>query len=211
MKKLNMTQVIDQLKEKRSVFHSEADFQFALAWQIKKIYQDQVDIHLEVPLSTDKKDRLDILVKMGNKNIPIELKYFHSELTFNEYRLSKQNDTWRSQRVLKDLERAENYAYKNNSSGDQEGYALLICNEEKYWTPKKDNLTYYHFRLEDGRTLKENETLEWITDNDFASEKALKYGDHLTFRNDYLIEWKEYSKLDNSKKGQFKYLLLEVK
>lgn len=206
-----MTQVIDQLKEKRIIFHSEADFQFALAWQIKEIYQDLVDIHLEVPLSNDKKDRLDILVKMGDKNIPIELKYFHSELIFNEYRLSKQNDTWRSQRVLKDLERAEKYAYENNSSGDQEGYALLICNEEKYWTPKKENFTYYHFRLEDGRTLNANETLKWITDNDSATERALKYGDHLTFKNSYTIEWKDYSNLNSTKKGRFKYLLFEVK
>ena len=38
MQHLNMTEVIDKLKGKRVVFHSEADLQFALAWQIKELY-----------------------------------------------------------------------------------------------------------------------------------------------------------------------------
>jgi len=210
MKNLNMHHVIEKLKEKRVVFHSEADFQFALAWQIKEIYQEKVQLSFELPLGTEKRDRLDILVTFGSKKTPIELKYFHSELTYKEYKLSKQNDTWRSYRVLKDLVRVEKYVKKNPSKSEREGYVLLICNEEKYWTPKRDNLTYYDFRLEDGRNIKANNQLDWITVNDLSQKNASKYGEPLTFRNDYVLSWKDYSVLDIPKKNQFKYLIIEV-
>lgn len=44
--KLDITKVIDCIKEKRMVFYSEADFQFAFAWEIKSIYPE-VNVRLE--------------------------------------------------------------------------------------------------------------------------------------------------------------------
>lgn len=205
-----MRKALNKLRGTRQIFYSEADFQFSLAWAIKEIYQDKVDIQLEVPLSLDNNDRLDILVKIEDTKIPIELKYFHSELKFENYNLSKQNDTWRSQRVFKDLKRVETYTLNNNTKGNRQGYVILLCNEKKYWTPKKDNLTYYQFRLEEGRVIKAYQELSWITNGDSAKDNALKYGENLSFKNEYKIKWEDYSQLDIPTKGLFRYLLLEV-
>lgn len=210
MKELSMIKVIEELRKTRSLFHSEADFQFALAWKLKELYQDKVDIVLEVPLNVKSNDRLDILVITKSRKIPVELKYFHSKLDFNEYHLKKQNDTWRSQRVLKDLKRIEEFSERENKPNEQEGYVILICNESKYWTPKKGNLAYFNFRLEDGRTIKAKESLDWITMNDSSREKAEGYGDHLTFNNSYTLSWQEYSNIEGLNKGLFKYLLIEL-
>lgn len=71
----NIIKAIDSIKEKRKVFHSEADFQFALAWEIKRLYLE-VDVRLEYAYKVeDKIYHIDILVMIEGKFIPIELKY----------------------------------------------------------------------------------------------------------------------------------------
>ena len=37
---MDIVKVINSLKAKRKVFYSEADFQFALAWEIQKYYNN---------------------------------------------------------------------------------------------------------------------------------------------------------------------------
>ena len=67
------------LSGKRRIFHSEADFQFALAWEIKELYG--WEIHLEAPATIDegtKKEKrisIDIVVVDRNNNYPIEMNY----------------------------------------------------------------------------------------------------------------------------------------
>jgi len=63
-----------QLKNKRKVFHSEADFQFALAWELQLQYPDG-SIRLEYPPPHDPTKYVDILVRLGDDVYPIELKY----------------------------------------------------------------------------------------------------------------------------------------
>ena len=64
-----------ELKKKRQIFHSEADFQFALAWEIQRCYPD-AKVRLEYcPAEIDPSMHIDILVIMDELWYPIELKY----------------------------------------------------------------------------------------------------------------------------------------
>jgi hypothetical protein len=45
MSALNIGSLLEHLAAKRPLFHSEADFQFALAWQIRSAYD--VEVRLE--------------------------------------------------------------------------------------------------------------------------------------------------------------------
>jgi len=79
---MNLIYIIDTLRTKRMVFHSEADFQFALAWQIQQSYPD-ADIRLEYPASNKTKEYVDILVKLNDDVYPIELKYKTKRLSIS--------------------------------------------------------------------------------------------------------------------------------
>lgn len=68
----DLEKCLSSLKTKRPVFHSEADFQFALAWEIKELYPD-IEIRLEYPIN-ELNMYIDIMLLNQDKAIPIELK-----------------------------------------------------------------------------------------------------------------------------------------
>ena len=71
---LDIDEIMNQLSKWRPIFHSEADFQFSLAWIIKEEYPN-CDIILEFVPEFNPSLHLDILVIVDGKWIPIELKY----------------------------------------------------------------------------------------------------------------------------------------
>ena len=71
---LDIHEIMHLLSMWRPIFHSEADFQFSLAWLIKKKYPD-CEIRLEFVPEFNPSLHLDILVILNGKWIPIELKY----------------------------------------------------------------------------------------------------------------------------------------
>ena len=67
--------VIENIKSKRRIFHIEADFKFAMAWEIQSLYQS-AEVRLECPILINNKTRyVDILVRHKGYLYPIELKY----------------------------------------------------------------------------------------------------------------------------------------
>jgi hypothetical protein len=44
-----VAEILSRLAKKRPIFHSEADFQHALAWEVRGMHAD-ADIRLEVPV-----------------------------------------------------------------------------------------------------------------------------------------------------------------
>ena len=71
---MDIDAVLTQLKNKRPIFHSEADFQFALAWELQQQYPN-ASLRLEYAPPGDPTKHIDILVRLGNDVYPIELKY----------------------------------------------------------------------------------------------------------------------------------------
>ena len=70
----DLLMVMDNLRFKRKRFHSEADFQFALAWEIQTLYPD-AEVRLEYCPREAPHMHIDIIVELNGKLFPIELKY----------------------------------------------------------------------------------------------------------------------------------------
>jgi hypothetical protein len=62
------------LAQRRPLFHSEADFQFALAWELKTSHPD-ADLRLEKRVIDDPRIELDILCVLDGRRYGLELKY----------------------------------------------------------------------------------------------------------------------------------------
>ncbi|MCM3716068.1 hypothetical protein M3202_18610 [Alkalihalobacillus oceani] len=79
---MDINKILKSLQSKRPLFHSEADFQHALAWEIQRLYP-QAEIRLEFNYpNTSKNFYLDIWVKLEDIFVPIELKYKTDASTF---------------------------------------------------------------------------------------------------------------------------------
>lgn len=70
----NIKTAIKNLSEKRKIFHSESDFQFAFAWELQKELP-QAEIRLEYCPAFAKDMHIDIFVIENGATYPIELKY----------------------------------------------------------------------------------------------------------------------------------------
>lgn len=72
---INFPEVMRQLAEKRPIFHNEADFQHALAWELHERYPT-LSVRLEYrPPHVSKRMNTDICLDGGYEQIVIELKY----------------------------------------------------------------------------------------------------------------------------------------
>ena len=72
---LDIVQILQELSQIRPVFHSEADFQHALAWEIHRALPDS-QLRLEfVPPWLESRPHLEIWVQRGLDALAIELKY----------------------------------------------------------------------------------------------------------------------------------------
>ena len=74
---MDIPQILIEALNKRNIFHSEADFQHHLAWEIHHHIQEDLDIRLEFPLSKDGANKWEYCDIFARKPIPIgiELKY----------------------------------------------------------------------------------------------------------------------------------------
>ena len=137
----------------RPIFHSEADFQFSLAWMIKEQYPN-CDIRLEFVPEFNPNLHLDILVILDGKWIPIELKYTTRKCikTINDevYVLKEQGAKDQGcYNYLKDIMRIEEF--RNKSNNFIEGYTIKITSEISYLKPpSKVDCTYAEFSIEEG-------------------------------------------------------------
>ncbi len=66
--------VMARLASSRPVFHTEADFQHAFAWEGHQLYPD-AQVRLERRLSVDTNERLDLLLCFQGIAVAVELKY----------------------------------------------------------------------------------------------------------------------------------------
>ena len=118
----------------RSIFHSEADFQHALAWHIHQAIPD-CGVRLEYrPFS---KENLYLDLWLSGIGIALELKYATTKLDHDEGGeiFSLRNQSTRDVRryhVARDIERLEKVSELQHVRG---GYAILLTNDAAYWTP----------------------------------------------------------------------------
>ena len=108
---LDVTGLMDQLARVRPIFHSEADFQHALAWQIQ-VENPTARVRLET--RPERGRRLDLLVAIDGERVAVELKYlvarFEGSVAEERFELPNQgaHDISRHD-VVKDVVRVERF------------------------------------------------------------------------------------------------------
>lgn len=202
-----LERVLANLASERPLFHSEADFQLALAWQIQKIFP-KAGIRLEYKPFRDTKIYVDIWVK--NLSYALELKYHTRKILVNVadefYQLEDQaaQDIARYD-FCKDIMRLEKIveAFPNFT-----GYALMLTNDSSFWKPPlSKNPIDEAFRLHEGRVL--TSELRWSQRAGPGTTAGRREPLHL--QGSYTLCWKDFSNLNTSKYNRFRYLLVEIK
>lgn len=209
---LSISEVLSALAKQRPVFHSEADFQHAIAWEIhKRLPRASVRLERPVQISHPNKLRhIDIWIELDGNVLALELKYKTRAL---QVRVGNEQYSLRSQSAqdigrydfIKDIERVEDILVDRAPYAS--GYAILLTNDPSYWTQSlNDNTVDVKFRLHEGSNL--YGSLEW----GLGASEGTKRGREqpLQIGGYYALRWEDYSRSADGSYGRFRYLLVEV-
>lgn len=202
--------VLNELSNERPVFHSEADFQHALAWRIHEKYPE-LNIRLEkITIILNKEVYFDIFAFKDNKIVAVEVKYKTKNLdtTVNSEKFNLKNQGAQNQGrydFIKDISRIEKAL---ETYRDSTGFAIFLTNDESYWKlPTGDvNTADKDFRIHESKTIKD--ILSWKEGTSKGTMSGRK--ESIKLKSAYLLNWEDYSNLEEQN-GTFRYLLIEVK
>lgn len=205
---LDVHALLNRLGTERPIFHSEADFQHALAWLIHRQHP-AAQIRLET--RPERGVRLDIVVGLHDERIAIELKYlaarFEGTVAGERFDLPNQaaQDISRHD-FVKDIARVERFTAAGTVTS---GWAVALTNDGSYWRPgtKADPIDAM-FRIHEGRTLEG--TLGWGTLA--GAGTTSKRNVPLTLTGSYPCNWRDYSTLltASGKPAVLRYLAFSV-
>lgn len=207
---LNIGAVLKSLSEKRPIFHSEADFQHSLAWEIREHYPDS-KIRLETKVhGANTKVYLDILVVNHGIKYAIELKYktlsYDAVVDGEEFSLNNQGaqDIGRYD-VLKDIQRLEEMLAAKVAD---KGFLIFLTNDKSYFSNPNGNkkTVDQNFRLHEGNRV--GGKLYWTEEAGKGTIKGRE--EPINLHGEYEMKWGNYSQIDDSPRGDFRCLLLEV-
>ncbi|WP_055668227.1 hypothetical protein [Desnuesiella massiliensis] len=208
--KQNIINTINSLSNKRKIFFSEADFQFALSWELQR-HMPKSDVRLEYsPAHIDPSMRIDILLKEEDEFYPIELKYVTAAcdtIVDGERYLLKNHGAQDIRRYdfLKDIMRIEKLIYNHNEY--KKGYAIFLTNDCSYWTKSSAKETCdRNFRINQDE-IKSGE-LKWGEAAGIGTKKGRE--ESLLLQGNYKLNWQDYSSISDEKWGKFKILIVEV-
>jgi hypothetical protein len=204
---LELASALRGLSERRPVFHSEADFQHALAWELQKMYPD-ADVRLEVPLHSLKgRGALDIVCRLGRTVIALELKYLKGRLEHQQgderfgLLATGARDIARHD-VCKDVQRLEHAV----GSGQADmGFAVILANDSAFWQDTGFDGIDTAFKVHHGRTL--SGVLSWHARAGAGTTR--KRDKPLELSGDYELRWWPYSRV-NGTNGEFQVLVIPV-
>ena len=211
---LDVNALMKDLARKRPVFHSEADFQHALAWHIHEVGLDP-RVRLEWPVKLlDSEKRIYVDLYLPNCKVGVELKYVTRELNFKDkggecfaLRSQSAQDTRRYD-FLKDIERLEQLSLSERSDV-RAGFAILLTNDHLYWReppPDRKPTNDAEFRLHCSRTIKE--TMKWSKETGPGTKRGRE--DPIFLKGSYDLEWREYAQVGDGANQRFRYLAVQI-
>lgn len=203
----DLDELIRSLADTRPVFHSEADFQHALAWHWKERSPSAV-VRLEYRLPfAGERSYADLWIRDGSRTTYVELKYWTRALSVQQgeelFTLANQaaQDISRYD-FIKDLERVERAVSAGLSN---RGFVVALTNDQGYWSPPRPGTVDAAFRLHEGRTLLGE--LAWAEHAGVGTTATRQRV--LNLAREYRCHWQPYSDLEVPR-GEFRYLLVEV-
>lgn len=206
---IEIDEVLAGLAGQRPLFHSEADFQHAFAWEIHKRLPT-ASVRLELPVQVNNKFlHIDVWVVDQAEIMAVELKFKTRSLSAHidgeQYNLKNQSaqDVGRYD-FIKDIQRLEGVATTHNRFT---GFAILLTNDSAYWMERENHETVdAAFRIHDGQILEG--VLDWGVN---ASEGTKKNREQpLVLQNRYRLHWMDYSRPSPESYGAFRSLSVKV-
>lgn len=194
------------LADARPIFHSEADFQHAFAWQLHTVYPD-ARIRLETRIRP--RERLDVFAVIDGRRIAVELKYLLRKLavTINGERYELPNQAAQDigrHAFVKDIGRLERMRREQLAD---DAYAIALTNDPGYWQPSsREGTIDAAFRLHEGRRLAG--VLAWAAHAGAGTTEGRQ--NPIELGGDYLVTWRDYSQVGDERSGHFRYLAVEV-
>lgn len=209
MNSTHINEAINNISKARHIFHSEADFQFAFAWELQKTLPD-AEIRLEYCPAFARDMHIDIFVIENGSTYPIELKYKSKriEATDNyDYFSLKNHGAQDINRYafLYDIKRIE--SMKNFDKHFVSGYAIMLTNDPSYWKKSfKENSIDADFKIHEGRDV--YGTLSW---SEKAGGTTKGHNRPIELEGKYTMHWQNFSYIPETKNGTFMINIVEVK
>jgi hypothetical protein len=202
--------LLGRLAAHRPLFHSEADFQHAFAWEAHAM-----DPSLQVRLETHPEPnvRLDLLLSRPDlgRHTAVELKYLTAlwEGAVNgEYFALKNHGAHdiRAYDVVKDISRLERFVAGNMGWN---GILVAITNDPSFWRPVTHGRATNAdaFRIYEGVTLAGARA--WGTDTGAGTMRGRESAINLV--GTHALRWQDYARVDSTARGTFRALTLEVR
>ena len=206
---IDMDGLMGSLADSRKVFHSEADFQHALAWHIHQAMpESQVRLEVDVMQVEHQRRFLDIWLPL--EGIAIELKYKTRGLELEQddepfvLRNQSAQDQGRYDFLL-DIQRLEHMHSKLEQC--KAGYAVLLTNDSSYWkVPTHRDPVDADFRVHKGRAV--SGALAWAARASSGTVGGRE--SPIQIRDSYRLRWREYSNFPGKSYGSFRYLAVSV-
>ena len=191
------------------MFHSEADFQHALAWQIHEAAPES-QVRLEVSVIPVEAQGMFLDIWLPVEGIAIELKYKTRglELEQDDESFALRDQSAQDQGrydFLRDIQRLE--LMRSKLEQCRAGYAVLLTNDSSYWkVPTQRDTVDTDFRVHEGREI--SGALAWAAR---ASPGTVRGRESpIQIRGSYRLRWQEYPNFPEKSYGKFRYLAVSV-
>ncbi len=199
------------LRATRPAFHSEADFQHHLAWHAH-LLDPRLQVRLEVRPDLRIRESVDVLLLRPDLEAAtfIELKFLKAAwsgvVSDEQFDLPNTgaHDIVRYD-VVKDIERLERFVDGRPGSN---GLLLCLTNDSLHWREPTGMRTSIAeaFRIHHGSRV--HGTRQWDARAGVGTTRGRTAP--LTLRGDYNLEWLPYSRVDNSRNGEFRVLAITI-
>ena len=205
MSTLDLRRALASLAPRRPIFHSEADFQHALAWDLASAGHAG-DLRLERPLDVaGERLYVDIVARAGAARLAIELKDWtrrcEVDLGGEVFRLKsgaaqdiRRFDFW------KDVERVQSLVAAHAVDA---GFVVALTNDPGYWNAGRPGTIDQAFRMADGARV--HGDLAW---DPRASAGTRKDRDRsIAVRTPVSVRWSDYSLVGTER---FRYVVVST-
>lgn len=206
VKRTDLVSVLQDLGRRRPIFHSEADFQHELAFDLRGRFPD-CQVRMEVPFVAEARGATDIVLSSNGHRIGIELKYMtkalSSRVADEDFKLSGQGAyPIKRYSILKDVERLETF----NMSNPGPSFMVALTNDPAYWKPRLGRETSDSDFAVHQDALVTGELRWGSTTGKGTMEKR---EDPLRLTGSYHMNWTEFSRIEEPP-TLFQFLLIEV-
>ena len=206
---LDINRLMASLAETRKVFHSEADFQHALAWRIQEAMPES-RVRLEVDVLHVQHQRRFLDIWLPVEGIAIELKYKTRgfEVVQGDESFVLRNQSAQTQGrydFIRDIHRLE--LMRSQLKQWKAGYAVLLTNDSSYWkdSARRDTVDA-DFRVHEGRAV--SGELTWAASAKPGTVRGRE--SPIEIHGPYRLRWQQYSSFPGKSYGSFQYLAVSL-